>query len=188
MCPFNGQPVRDKYGGYLMSKVGMDASPRWHSWVASHPVGGLAVTGLVATQIVTYLGYCFKAIGLPTLPWPAYNGALIGGADTWGSPLAQYWAGQSMHYVNGIVFTILFGMVARAKLPGSHVIKGVLYGVVLAIVSVGFLVPYAYVPKMGYGLFLMDGPDGWKLPAGVMLWHVIWGFLIGTLYQPKDNN
>ena len=123
----------------------MDASPRWHSWVASHPVGGLAVTGLVATQIVTYLGYCFKAIGLPTLPWPAYNGALIGGADTWASPLAQYWAGQSMHYVNGIVFTILFGMVARAKLPGSHVIKGVLYGVVLAIVSVGFLVPYAYV-------------------------------------------
>jgi hypothetical protein len=55
-------------------------------------------------------------------------------------------------------------------------------------VSIGFLVPYAYVPKMGYGLFLMDGPDGWKLPAGVMLWHVIWGFLIGTLYQPKDNN
>jgi hypothetical protein len=93
-----------------------------------------------------------------------------------------------MHYVNGIVFTILFGMDARAKLPGSHVIKGILYGVVLAIVSIGFLVPYAYVPKMGYGLFLMDGPDGWKLPAGVMLWHVIWGFLIGTLYQPKDNN
>jgi hypothetical protein len=143
---------------------------------------------VIATQLGTYFGYCFKAIGLPTLPWPAYNGALIGGADTWGSPISQYFAGQSVHFVNGIVFAILFGVLAHSQLPGKHVVKGLIYGVIMTIVSVGFLVPYAYVPKMGYGLFLMDGPDGWKLPAGVLLWHLIYGFFLGTLFQPKDEN
>lgn len=171
--------------------MGVNASPRWHNWVASHPIGGLALTGLIATQLGTYFGYCFKAIGLPTLPWPAYNGALIdvtGTGGTWGTPISQYFAGQSVHFVNGIVFAILFGVLAHSQLPGKHVVKGLLYGVIMTIVSVGFLVPYAYVPKMGYGLFLFDGPDGWKLPAGVLLWHLIYGFFLGTLYQPKDES
>ena len=31
------------------------------------------------------------------------------------------------------------------------------------------LVPYAYVPHQGYGFFSFYGPDGWKLPAAVLL-------------------
>jgi hypothetical protein len=70
----------------------------------------------------------------------------------------------------------------------SHVVKGLLYGVIMTIISVGILVPYAYVPKQGYGLFLMDGPDGWKLPFGVLVWHLIYGGMIGILFQPKNND
>jgi len=173
-----------------MSKsLAPSASQRWHKWVADHPVGSLALIGVIATQLGTYFGYCFPAIGLPKLPWPAYNGALIGGAETWGSPISQYFAGQSIHFVNGIVFAILFGVIAHAQIPvKGHVSKGLIYGVVMTIISVGFLVPYAYVPKSGYGLFLFDGPDGWKLPFGVLLWHLIYGAMIGLLYQPKDES
>jgi len=70
---------------------------------------------------------------------------------------------------------------------GGNVASGLLYSIVLTIISLGLLVPYAYVPKQGYGLFAFYGPDGWKLPAAVLLWHVIYGFFLGTLYQLRGS-
>jgi hypothetical protein len=121
------------------------------------------------------------------LPWPLYNGVLGAPAEDFGTP-ASYFVGQSIHFVNGIVFTILYAVLALHVLPfrnthGGNILKGILYSVVLTVISVGILVPYAYVPKQGYGLFLFDGPDGWKLPFAVLVWHLIWGFFIGVLYQ-----
>ena len=179
------------------------ASQRWHKWVEAHPVGGLAVIGLIATQLGTYFGYVFPAFGLPTLPWPMYNGALALGINgpSWGSYFnADYtiagtnagwlfFSGQSLHFINGIVFAMLFGIFAHKQIPvKSHVAKGLIYGIIMTIISAGVLVPYAYVAKQGYGLFLMDGPDGWKLPFGILVWHLIYGGMIGMLYQPKDDN
>ena len=54
----------------------------------------------------------------------------------------------------------------------------------MTIISAGLLVPYAYVPNSGYGLFLFDGPDGWKLPFAILIWHLIYGLFLGMLYQP----
>jgi hypothetical protein len=180
----------------MANSLAPSATQRWHKWVEEHPVGGLAVIGLIATQLGTYFGYCFQAIGLPQLPWPAYNGQLIASAAgpqaaaaSWGNPITQYFTGQSMHYVNGIVFCILFGVIAHKAIPvANHVVKGLIYGVIMTIISIGFLVPYAYAPKQGYGLFSFDTPNGWKLPAGVLLWHLIYGAVIGLLYQPKNND
>jgi hypothetical protein len=59
--------------------------------------------------------------------------------------------------------------------------------VIMTIISAGLLVPYAYVAEQGYGFFLFDGPDGWKLPAGILVWHLIYGYFLGALYQPKDD-
>ena len=158
------------------------ASQRWHKWVEAHPVGGLAVIGLIATQLGTYFGYVFPAFGIPTLPWPMYNGALALGINgpSWGS------------YFNAdytIAGTMLFGIFAHKQIPvKSHVAKGLIYGIIMTIISAGVLVPYAYVAEQGYGLFLLDGPDGWKLPFGILVWHLIYGGMIGMLYQPKDDN
>ncbi len=54
----------------------------------------------------------------------------------------------------------------------------------------GFLVPYAYVPKSGYGFFSFYSPDGWKLPVSILLFHWVYGGLVGLLYNPafrSDN-
>lgn len=77
------------------------------------------MVGIIATQLGTYFGYVFPAIGLPVLPWPLYNGI--------------------------------------------------------------------YVPEQGYGFFLFDGPDGWKLPFGILLWHLIYGLFLGLLWDPSDS-
>jgi hypothetical protein len=170
------------------ARVGIaEASAWWYDWVNLHRVGAAALVGVIATQIATYFGYVFPAIGLPTVPWPLFNGVLGAPLDDFGTP-ASYFVGQSIHFVNGVVFTILYAALALHVLPfrnthGGNILQGILYSVVLTIISLGVLVPYAYVPKQGFGLFTFYGPDGWKLPAAVLLWHLIWGFFIGVLYQ-----
>jgi len=112
-------------------------------------------------------------------------------AEAYGTT-GSFFVGQSLHFVNGIVFAILYAVLALPTMPfrnthGGNVARGLLYGVVMTIISIGLLVPYAYVPKQGYGFFSFSGPDGWKLPAAVLLWHLIYGFFLGTLYQLRDD-
>ena len=167
------------------------AASWWYAWVDGHRVGAAALVGLIATQLGTYFGYVFPAFGLPTLPWPLYNGLLAVPAETFGTT-GSFFAGQSLHYVNGIVFAILYAVLALPLMRfrnthGGNVVSGLVYSVVLTVISLGVLVPYAYVPKQGYGLFAFYGPDGWKLPAAVLLWHLIYGFFLGTLYQLRGS-
>ena len=188
-----------------MSSTPGQTSNRWRAWCNEHPVGSIALVGVIATQLGTYFGYVFPAVGLPTLPWPLYNGLLgLGIAEGEGgvfssyeafmnNPTGVFFVGQALHFVNGIVFAILFGLIARHSLPfnkdtnGGNISKGLLYGVIMTIISAGLLVPYAYVQGNGYGFFLFDGPDGWKLPAGILVWHLIYGYFLGALYQPNDD-
>jgi hypothetical protein len=51
----------------------------------------------------------------------------------------------------------------------------------------GFLVPYVYAPKSGYGFFSFYTPDGWKLPFAILNWHLVYGFFVGTLYNPEPS-
>jgi hypothetical protein len=173
-------------------------SARWQDWVENKPILSLFVVGIVATQLGTYFGYVFPAIGIPVLPWPLYNGIMgttiangVNGSLVENFPISAdaFFVGNSLHFVNGIVFAILFGILFREDVPikntfGGNIAKGLLYSVIMAIISAGFLVPYAYVPNQGYGVFLFDGPDGWKLPFGILVWHLIYGLFLGLLYQP----
>ena len=128
------------------------------------------------------------------------SGEIVGQAGVFGQyqmfvdhPVGVFFVGQALHFVNGIVFAILYGLIARHSLPfnkdtnGGNISKGLLYGVIMTIISAGLLVPYAYVQGNGYGFFLFNGPDGWKLPAGILVWHLIYGYFLGALYQPKDD-
>jgi hypothetical protein len=29
---------------------------------------------------------------------------------------------------------------------------------------------------------------GWRLPAGILIWHLIYGYFLGALYQPTDED
>ena len=173
--------------GMEMSSVGA-TSANWKKWADDHPMGGLLVVGLVATQMATFLGYAFAGIGLPQVGWPLFNGALGAPAAEFGGT-GSFFVGQSLHMANGIVFTILYAAMVYHMLPFAknhmgNVLRGLSYGGILTVISVGFLLPYVYLPKQGFGLFSFDGPDGWKLPAAVLLWHSIYGFFLGALYQP----
>ena len=184
--------IESEAGTTEVARPGLgSAAAWWYDWVDAHRVGAIALVGVIATQLGTYFGYVFPAIGLPTLPWPLYNGVLAVPTEAYGTT-GSFFAGQSLHFVNGIVFAILYAVLARQMMPfrnthAGNVLSGLTYGVVMTIISIGLLVPYAYIPKQGYGFFTFYGPDGWKLPAGVLLWHLIYGFFLGTLYQLRSE-
>ena len=172
-------------------------SARWQDWVESKPILSLFVVGIVATQLGTFFGYVFPAIGIPVLPWPLYNGILgttivdgVNGAGVEGFAVSSdaFFVGHSIHFINGIVFALLWGIMYRedvARFFKNNIVNGMSYAVVMSIISAGLLVPYAYVPNQGYGLFLFDGPDGWKLPFGILIWHLIYGVFLGLLWNPS---
>lgn len=177
-----------------------EPSMRWRQYVDAHPIGAIFVIGVIATQLGTYFGYVFPAVGLPVLPWPLYNGILgttiadgfNGAVATEGAFAVSsdaFFVGHALHFVNGIIFAVLWAVMFRedaSKWIKNNVANGLVYGVIMTIISAGLLVPYAYVAEQGYGLFLFDGPDGWKLPFGILLWHLIYGAFLGLLYNPTE--
>jgi hypothetical protein len=175
----------------------LEPDNRYRYWVYNHPVAGAAFAAFVATQIATIWGYYGIGIGLPSLPFPNYNGLLFAPSSVaadfsnFGN-VGSFFVGQSIHFVNGIVFGLWFALVVYNQIPtffpkAKSIQKGLLFAIIQTIISIGFLVPYAYVPKQGYGFFSFSGPDEWKLPAAVLLWHLIYGFFLGTLFMVKNH-
>jgi len=197
--PLYGQLLTRAKGEQMSYSQPGQPAAQWRAFVDRSPIGSLFVVGIIATQLGTYFGYVFPAIGLPVLPWPLYNGILgttivdgFNGAVADGAFAVSsdsFFVGHALHFVNGVVFAVLWGVLFRqdvAKYISGNVTRGLAYGVIMTIISAGLLVPYAYVPEQGYGLFLFDGPDGWKLPFGILLWHLIYGAFLGLLWDPSD--
>ena len=71
----SGRPIADgDHTDAERCRPGRQRRTWWYDWVDGTTGGGIALVGVIATQIGTYFGYVFPAIGLPTLPWPLYNG------------------------------------------------------------------------------------------------------------------
>ena len=183
------------------------ASLEWRTWVRGHPFAAAAIAGLVAGQMATIVGYFFNAVGLPQLNWPAVNGGLV---LPGGEPGAQWFAGLFVHTVDSVVFAMLFVILVWRLIPfrntsAGNVGKGVIYSLVLAIISAGVLVPYVYFQKVGLDPFSFGipfplpqpssvAPDaalymdvGWKLPFAILVWHLVYGFFLGALYDPSGR-
>ena len=69
---------------------------------------------------------------------------------------ASFFVGQSIHFVNGIVFGLWFALVVYNQIPTffpktKSIQKGLLFAIVQTIISTGFLFPYVYAPKSGFG-------------------------------------
>ncbi|MEW1649044.1 hypothetical protein [Streptomyces sp. NPDC091219] len=158
----------------------------WFRWAGRHPVGALLVTAFVATQVATTAGYFMPAIGLPQLAWPLHNG-FVAAPGTPEGTAASYFVGQFMHYLNGIAFVLVFGLLVHPRLPirdtdRGNFLKATVYVVILTLISTGLLVPKVYAPDAGYGLFSFG--HGWKFPFAILLWHLFFGAHMAALYNP----
>jgi hypothetical protein len=157
----------------------LEPDDRYRVWVYNHPVAGAAFAAFVATQIATIWGYYGVGIGLPSLPFPNYNGALFAPASV---------APDFSNFGNALV---VYNQIPTFWPKMRSMQKGLLFAVVQTIISTGFLFPYVYARHAGFGIFsfgdnvLGTNHDHWKLPFAILLWHLIWGGILGYLYDPK---
>jgi hypothetical protein len=163
-----------------------DTLPRWRAYASAHPIGSSLLAGAVATQLATVFGIWFRGFGLPVLNWPTVNGQLIIPTS---SAASQYFAGAISHFADGVVFALLFALLFHPFVPLrntmlGNLIKALLYGTVLAIISAAWWVPAVYVPH--HAGFLSTSL-GWKLTFGIFLWHWIYGYFLGTVYCPAPR-
>ncbi|HUZ20724.1 MAG TPA: hypothetical protein VMU75_09175 [Acidimicrobiales bacterium] len=161
-----------------------NAGHAWRVWITRHPIGGALVSGFVATHIATVFGIWFHGIGLPDLDWPLANGAVV---DPTGSPIVRFAIGEFIHGFDGLVFTLIFALfifplIKGPVTPAMNMARALLFGLALATISAGFLVPYVYFPHAGAGIFASG--YGWKLVFAIYLWHLGFGVNLGMMYNP----
>jgi hypothetical protein len=152
--------------------------------VTKHPLGGALLSGFVATHIATVFGFWFHGIGLPDLNWPVANGFVV---DPKGSIPVQFALGEFIHGIDGLVFTLIFALFLFplfkwGNSSAGNMAKALIFSMVLATISAGFLVPYVYYPHFGAGVFASG--YGWKTVFAIYLWHVVFGVNLGTMYNP----
>ncbi len=178
-------PVRLTTGDALKPA---DMERQWFTWSARHPVAALLIVGAVATQIATTVGYFLPAVGLPSLPWPLFNGVLSATGSKYGTA-GSFFVGEFVHFLNGVVFVFLFAILMYKRLPfgrrrAAALWKAMTFAVILTLISAGILVPLVYEAHQGYGFLSFYGPLGWKLPLAILVWHLVYGVHIAALHDP----
>jgi len=170
--------------GAVRDAAGEKAVDRYRTWVGDHRVSAALLAGLVATHLATVVGYFMPGIGLPQLDWNRINGAIY---TPKASPDVQFLSGGVFHYVDGIVFTVVFAVSVYPLLRWrstalGNALKGLFFGTILATVSCVFMIPRVYFPAAHVGFFSHN--LGWKLILAVYVWHWVYGLNLGMIYNP----
>lgn len=136
--------------------------------------GRSLVVGFIATFIATIYGYWEVAFGLPRLDFATLLGYDLAPAEA--SREFAFALGMTQHFIDGLLFALVFFRLGQKILPGGAWLKGLLFGLLLWVAS-GLVAS----PVHRAGLFWSQ----WRLPAvfAVFLWHVIWGLALGGAFS-----
>jgi hypothetical protein len=78
-----------------------------------------------------------------------------------------------------------FPLLRWRSTPLGNVLKGLLFGTILAPISCLFMTPRVYFPDGHVGFFSHN--LGWKLILAVYLWHWVYGLHLGVIYNPRGD-
>ena len=126
-------------------------------------------------------------IGLPQLDWNRVNGMIY---TPTASVDVQFLSGGIFHYLDGLVFSVLYAAALfpllrwRSTVVGN-LLKGLLFGTVLATISCAFMTPRVYFPNQDVGFFSHN--LGWQTILAVYLWHWVFGAHLGAIYNPEEE-
>jgi len=93
-----------------------------------------------------------------------------------GKMFGGWWIGMLMHFFNGIViFPLIYALILYRMLPGSPVVKGMMWAAILWLIS-----QLMVMPMMGAGVFSMN-EGGMMAAIGSLIGHLIYGSLLGGI-------
>jgi len=138
------------------------------------PEIGKAIMGGVAGTIVMTMMMMFVAPMMTGMPMDI--AAMLGGM------LGGYTMGMIAHIMMGvIIFPLVYVFVAYAFLPGSPLVRGLIWGVVLWLAAITMVMPMA-----GAG-FLMSNIGGMTAVMAALMGHLVYGGLLGVIAGNGEN-
>ncbi len=144
--------------------------------------GKLVIAGLVATIIMSIVGFMAPAMGMPKMDIAVMLGSMMGGSVV---------VGWIIHLMMGaIVWPAVYATVVESRLSGAPWVRGLIYGLLLAIfvLLIGFPLVGAMfaslTPKPG---FLAMGMGGIMATMGVLIGHAIYGAVLGAMAGSRST-
>lgn len=124
--------------------------------------------GLVGTAVLTMMMY---------LVAPMMLGHPMDIAAMLGSMMGNSWAlGMAAHWMNGVViFPLIYAFLIYKLLPGSPVVRGAIWGLVLWLIA-----QVMVMPMMGAGFF-SSGAGGMMAAVASLMGHVLYGGILGKI-------
>jgi hypothetical protein len=156
------------------------------------------IAAFVATHVATVAGLWFNAVRLPKFDFPSLNGYVLFGFA--GAPADMtFIVGGVIHYIDGVMWGLIFALVIHPMLgrfikplapmtPTVNLVKGVIWGIALWIISSALWMPLLIGGYLGIpvGWFLTSfGPYGVQALFTNLLWHSIYGVNLGLLFSPR---
>lgn len=123
--------------------------------------------GFAGTAAMTLMMYFVAPMMGLNMDIAAMLAPMVGGS---------WMAGMIAHFVNGtIIFPLAYAFVLYGLLPGSPVVKGVVFGIVLWL-----LAQTVVMPMMGAGFFSAN-MGGMMAVMGSLGGHVLYGAILGAI-------
>ncbi len=124
--------------------------------------------GVAGTFVMTLVMLVGPMMGMPKMDM----GAMLGPMN----PIVAmpYWMGWVMHFIIGVVLTLIYAAVFINKLPSSGWKRGAIWGLVPFFVN-----QIAVVPMMGGGFFT---GGNMTMIVGSLVGHLLYGAVVGIVY------
>lgn len=110
------------------------------------------VAGLVATYVMSLTGFLQSGLGLAAVD-PA---AMLAKSMTAAHPSLPYglFAGNLMHYANGIILALVWVVFLQRLVPGNWIVQGIVYAILTSLAADVVVAPLA----AGVGIFFLNTP------------------------------
>lgn len=160
----------------------------WRTWSTQHRVLAASLGGFVAVHISSLLGFWMGGFGLTRLDYNTANGMVL---LPHGTPTQQFIVGAFSHYIDGVVFAVLFalGLSPLLPLPATRVgniVKSLIFGTVLALLAIFVTAPFVFGPARGVHDALAGLHAGPNYIISVLIFHWLYGLHVGIVYNPVD--
>jgi len=128
--------------------------------------------GMVGTAAMTALLLIEPSVGLPKIAMGQVVSASLGIASA--SLAIGPETGWVIHFLGGIVLAVVYAAFLVSRFPGSPLVRGLLYGTLIFLVT-----QLVFIPVAGMGVFSRGELE---LIVGSLLGHLIYGGLTGWIY------
>ncbi|HET7041968.1 MAG TPA: DUF6789 family protein [Gemmatimonadales bacterium] len=136
-------------------------------------VSRAVAAGVIGTATMTALLLIEPSIGLPTIAMGQILGGSLGLASA--LPGVGPALGWALHFALGALFALAFAALLDRRLPGTPVLRGLGFGLLLFL-----LAQVAFMPFVGGGFFSRGDV---ALLAGSLLGHLVYGAVMGWIYH-----